>query len=91
MWGVNGNCNIPTTATGVSMNVTVVNGNGRRASSRSGRVTPTSRPDASNLNWGPGSPPTPNKVDVKLSDNGKVSFYNRNGSVDMIADVVGYY
>ena len=90
VWGLNGNCNIPNTATGVSMNVTVVNGNAPSFLT----IWPSdaaSRPDASNLNWGPGSPPTPNKVDVKLSENGKVSFYNRNGSVDLIADVVGYY
>jgi hypothetical protein len=88
VWG--GACGIPQTALGISMNVTVVNGT---AASFLTIWPPdaTSRPEASNLNWGPGSPPTPNKVDVKLSDKGKVSFYNRFGSVDIIADIVGYY
>ncbi len=49
------------------------------------------QPLASNLNWVPGSPPTPNKVDVKLSATGAISLYNNVGSVSVLADVVGYY
>jgi hypothetical protein len=49
------------------------------------------RPLASNLNWVPNSPPTPNKVDVKLSATGSINFFNPNGTVSVIADVVGYY
>ena len=38
-----------------------------------------------------GGGPTPNKVDVKLSPDGKIEVYNFNGSVNVILDVVGYY
>ncbi|MER8042085.1 hypothetical protein [Streptomyces sp. NPDC094032] len=33
----------------------------------------------------------PNLVVVPVSDTGEVRFYNHNGSVDLIADVAGYY
>ena len=50
------------------------------------------RPLASNLNWVPGSPPTPNKVDVKVSvADGKINLFNLAGIVFVLADVVGYY
>jgi hypothetical protein len=48
-------------------------------------------PLVSNLNYLPGSPPTPNKVDVALSSDGRVSFYNLAGTVHAIADISGYY
>ena len=46
---------------------------------------------ASNLNWVPGAPPTPNKVDVKLSADGWIDLFNLAGQVSVLADVVGYY
>ena len=49
------------------------------------------RPLASNLNWTAGAAPVPNKVDVKLSGDGKVSMYNHAGTVDVVVDIVGYY
>jgi hypothetical protein len=50
------------------------------------------KPLASNLNWVPGSPPTPNKVDVKVSvADGKINLFNLTGTVFVLADVVGYY
>ena len=48
-------------------------------------------PEASNLNWRAGDPPTPNKVDVKLSPTGAVKILNKYGTVHVIADIVGYY
>ena len=33
----------------------------------------------------------PNKVDVGLSPEGRINFYNNAGTVNIIADVVGYY
>jgi hypothetical protein len=91
VWGSNGECTIPLTATGIAMNVTAVGGTEPSFLT----LWPTDaagRPRTSNLNWVPGSAPTPNKVDVKLAaDNGKFSMFNLNGSVDVIADVVGYY
>jgi hypothetical protein len=48
-------------------------------------------PLLSNLNVSAGAPPTPNKVDVKLSPDGKIKVYNFNGSVNIVIDIVGYY
>ncbi|WP_329423026.1 hypothetical protein [Streptomyces sp. NBC_01268] len=49
----------------------------------------TQRTSASNLNFKAGQT-IPNLVIVPVV-NGKVSFYNRAGSVDLLADVAGYY
>lgn len=84
-----GNCAIPTTATAVAMNMTMV---GPTANSFL-TVWPAdaSRPVASSLNWTPASPPTPNKVDVKLSVAGAIDLYNLAGTVNVLSDAVGYY
>ena len=85
-----GNCvGIPTNATAVSMNMTIV---GPTAQSNL-RVYPANvaTPTVSNLNWLPGQSPTPNKVDVKLSGDGRIKLYNHAGTVSVLADVVGYY
>jgi hypothetical protein len=87
--GQNGQCDIPVGATAVAINATAV-----------GATAPSfvtffpsdgDLPVASNLNVGPGQAATPNKVDVKLSIDGRVSVYNAFGQVNMIADVTGYY
>ncbi|MEV4949981.1 hypothetical protein [Streptomyces sp. NPDC053755] len=49
----------------------------------------TTRTSASNLNFTAGQT-IPNLVVVPVV-NGKVAFYNRAGSVDLLADVAGYY
>jgi hypothetical protein len=88
--GSNGHCVVPADATAVSMNVTTVDG----TASSYLTVYPADAaavPQASNLNWTPGAPPTPNKVDVKLSATGAIGIYNNVGSVNVLADVVGYY
>jgi hypothetical protein len=87
--GVVGNCIIPNTAVAVSMNVTIVN----PTASSNLRVFPAGVPTplVSNLNWSAGDAPTPNKVDVKLSTDGKLTFWNFSGNVDVLGDVVGYY
>lgn len=89
VWGTNGNCTIPSTATGIAGNVTAV---GATASSYL-TVYPSdaTRPTASNLNYTPASPPTPNQVTVALSATGSISAFNLTGSVDIIIDIVGYY
>ncbi|TDC82000.1 hypothetical protein E1193_13165 [Micromonospora sp. KC606] len=48
------------------------------------------RPDASSINFATGWLGS-NNVTVKLGAGGKVSVYNRNGSTDVVVDVVGYY
>lgn len=87
--GTNGRCTIPSTATGVALNVTIAN----PTASSFLTVFPAdaTRPLASNLNWTATSSPTPNQVTVLLSATGAASFSNTAGSVDVIADVVGYY
>ena len=89
--GSNGNCvGIPADATAVAMNVTVLNG----TASSFLALFPADEVDVpvvSNLNWTPPQAPTPNKVDVKLSPDGKVKVFNKFGTVDVIADVAGYY
>ena len=87
--GVNGLCNIPIDATAVALNVTIVNPTA--ASYLTIWPSDAPQPLASNLNWLGGDPPTPNKVDVKMSADGRISFFNFAGSVDILADVVGYY
>ncbi|WP_370413966.1 FlgD immunoglobulin-like domain containing protein [Streptomyces fradiae] len=49
----------------------------------------TQRAAASNLNFTAGQT-VPNLVVVPVKD-GKVTFYNKSGSVDLLADVAGYY
>jgi hypothetical protein len=88
--GAVGDCNVPSTASGVSMNVTIV------APTAASYLTIfpanlTTPPTASNLNWVAGQSPTPNKVDVKLSPTGAFKLFNRNGNVFVLGDVVGYH
>ena len=83
--GANG---VPNDATGVVLNVTAVSPN------VAGYVTVypngVSRPEASNLNFVPGDT-VPNLVIVGIGSAGKVNLFNANGTVDLIADIVGYY
>ena len=85
---------VPATATAIVMNVTAV------SSSTGGLLTiyptGTARPRASDLNFGVGTA-TPNLVTVTLgqasaaSPNWDVNIYNPIGSVDVVADVEGYF
>jgi hypothetical protein len=87
--GTNGNCTIPTDAVAVSLNVTVVGGTAN--SFLTIYPADATKPLAANLNWVAGAPPTPNKVDVKLAGRGAVAVFNQQGTVNLIADVAGYY
>lgn len=87
--GTNGNCTIPTEATGIASNVTIVNPTAPSFLTVFPSDAP--RPTASNLNWTPTSPPTPNQVTVALGGTGAVKVFNLTGTVDVIIDVVGYY
>lgn len=87
--GTNGNCTLPSDATAVAMNVTTVNGT--IASFLTVWPADAGKPLASNLNWVAGAPAIPNKVDVKLSADGKIDLFNNAGTVDVLADIVGYY
>ncbi len=70
------------------MNVTAVQGN--LPSYLTVWPADVSQPFASNLNFYPGED-IPNLVTVGLSASGQVSIYNNLGSVEVVADVVGWY
>lgn len=52
--------------------------------------TGTDRPVASSLNFVAGET-IPNQVIAKVGSGGSISLYNNTGSVDLVADIVGYY
>ena len=79
---------VPTGASAVVLNVTVVD------PSASGFLTAypegTTQPTVSNLNFAPGVI-VANLVTVPLSAAGGVSFFNSAGKTDIVVDVEGYY
>jgi hypothetical protein len=79
---------IPSTATAVVLNVTEVAGNANSLLT----VYPygTAMPVASNLNFAPGKV-IPNLVTVTLGTGGAVNIYNAYGTVNVLADVEGYF
>ena len=87
--GTNG---VPDTATAVLINVTAT----RADASSDVRVYPTpadpaaAPPTVSNLNVVPGTTAA-NLVTVKIGDGGRVRFRNAAGSVDLIADLSGWF
>ena len=87
--GTNGDCTIPAAATAVSINLTGVS----PTAATNLRLYPANAavPNASVLNMTAGQAPTPNKLDVKLSPDGKLGIYNRFGSIHVVGDVMGYY
>jgi hypothetical protein len=89
---VAGRAGIPNEATAVILNVTALDPS--LATFLTVWPTGTTRPLTSNLNPTPGQPPTPNLVTVGLGTGagaGKVSIFNLTGTVDVLADVMGYY
>jgi len=85
---ITGANSVPASATAVIMNVTVTGGSANSfvtAFPAGGTV-----PNASNVNFAVGQT-IPNLVTVKLSGSGQVAFANAIGSVDVIADLVGYF
>jgi hypothetical protein len=87
--GTQGKCNLPAGVTAVSMNVTTIGGTA--ASFLTVFPAGTSKPLSANLNWVAGQAPTPNLVVVGLSSDGKVGLFNAQGTVNVVADVSGYY
>lgn len=79
----------PAGVTAVVLNVTATN-----ASSTESYITvypaASAKPNASNLNFVSGQH-TPNLVIARVGDGGKVTIFNKNGSVDVVADVQGYF
>ncbi len=91
--GSNGNCTaasaIPTSATGLELNVTAIGATSGTFLTIWAQGAP--QPTASNLNPQPGAPPIPNSVTTGLSGSGQFNIFNGVGSVNVIVDVVGYY
>ncbi len=87
--GTNGDCTIPAAATAVSVNLTGVS----PTAATNLRLYPADAavPNTSVLNMTAGQSPTPNKLDVKLSPDGKLGIYNRFGTIHVVGDVMGYY
>jgi subtilisin family serine protease len=80
---------IPTTgATAVALNLAAINPT--QTSFITAYPTGTTKPLASNLNLTPGLT-TPNLVIAKLGANGTITLYNNSGTVDLIADITGWY
>ena len=80
--------NLPTGTTAVTMNVTVTNPTDVSYLSVYPGGGP--RPFASNLNFGPDQT-VPNMVQVPVGPNNTVTFYNNQGTVDVVADLLGDY
>ena len=85
---VTGVAEVPADATSVVMNVTATEGTGRSFIT----VWPAGqpRPNASNLNTTPDQN-VPNLVTVALGAGGRLSFFNAAGTINLIADIAGYY
>jgi hypothetical protein len=79
---------LPAGTTAVALNVTATNPTA--ASYLTLYPDANTRPTASNLNFVAGQS-IPNMVLAKLGPNNTVTFYNNTGTVNVIADLVGYY
>lgn len=79
---------VPADATAVLLNVTAT----RPTSLGYLTVYPSGvdRPTASSLNFVPGQT-VPNLVAVAIGRNGRISFFNEEGTTDVIADIAGWY
>jgi hypothetical protein len=90
-----GLCSIPIGATAILINITAVSPTA--TSFLTLYASDAARPNASNLNFVAGQPPTPNLVNVELSPPAmpvpgqSFNIYNDAGTVNVIGDVSGYY
>lgn len=79
---------VPAGATAVVLNVTGVNPvNGQAVSVVPGGASPTT----SNLNFASGAKPRSNLVIVPVGANGNVDFSTSRGTIDLVADLAGYF
>ncbi len=92
VWGTDSNstCDIPTSATAISTNTTIVDPTAASYLTLY-PADVASPPVASNLNYSAGQEPTPNAVTTRLSPHGEFSVLNRYGSVHVVIDVNGYF
>jgi hypothetical protein len=87
--GKRGNCNVSSGATAVVLNVTAADAQG------DGFLTvwpaENERPNTSNLNFSNRQAPVANAVTVKIDSQGAIKFSTSSSSLNVIADVVGYF
>jgi streptogramin lyase len=88
VWGINGNCTIPSNATGIVANITSVAGTAPSYLTVFPGDAP--RPTASNLNWSVGGTVVANLLTVGLSSSGTIKVYNQAGSTNVIIDITAY-
>jgi hypothetical protein len=88
--GTNGECTgIPTDAVALSLNVTALDATAPTFLTI--WATGATRPNSSSLNPSPGAPPIPNAVTTELSNSGQFDIFNKQGTVNVIVDINGYY
>jgi len=87
--GAVGKCTIPAEAVAVVLNLAIVNptANSFLTVFPAGGTVPL----AANLNYVAGQPPASNAATVRIGTGGQLSFFNLRGTVDVTADVSGYY
>jgi hypothetical protein len=88
--GASGNCNLPATATAVVMTLAAAD----QTATTFITVWPADqvRPTAASLTVsGSAAGATSTAVTSRLSPSGQISLFNKNGSVNVIGDIVGYY
>jgi hypothetical protein len=87
--GLHGDCNVSPGATAVVLNVTALDARGDGFLT----VWPAENqlPITSNLNFSNGQAPVANAVTVKIDSKGAIKFQSSATSLNVIADVVGYF
>ena len=87
--GTNGQCVIPSAATAVTANITVVNATAQSFLT----VFPADvgLPNASTINWKANQTPLANGATLALSAAGEINVNNNAGTVDVIIDITGYF
>ena len=89
VWGTNGDCTIPSGATAIVGNLTVVKIHQTGAEFLTLFPASAARPKASTLN--PDGVIAANGFTIALSDVGRLAVYNSNDQPDIIIDIYGYY
>ena len=86
--GTNGNCTIPSDASGVTLNLTVV------SPAQAGFITVfpggSARPTASSINYSAGTLALSNLVEAGLGTTGQLSFFASAGPVNLVVDITGF-
>lgn len=87
--GTNGECTVPAEATAIAINLTGVLPTA--ATYLAAYPSDVDNPGTSVVNMTPGQAALPNKIDVALSPDGRLTIFNGFGTIDVVGDVLGYY